>query len=424
MNSRATLVLSLLLNAALLAAGAWLVQMRVLVPAPAAARTLVREVTLAPRTGPARRTPGLILPAPPASAPAAAAAPFHWRQLESADYHQFIANLRAVGCPEKTIADIILADVEKQYAQRRKAVEHGGKFWPTGKRPADLAREREQQLNQLEDEQAGLIQELLGREWQREVGEESLEERAITEFIFGFLPGDKPERVIATFARYGKLMDRFASERDHLLFPEDKEQLRQLYRRGEADFARFLTAAERDEGELRLVGFVAFFDSKLTAKDLAGFELTGAEFREVVRAQMTGEHPLKKEFGWDDEFTPEQETERKAQLEERFHALLGDARYAELKRAQDGRFKEVFNVTEGHELPRAVAVKVYELRLAAEEQAFQIRDDATLTDEQRAAQLTALRTATEQGSAAALGAKAGLDYLKGGEKWLKRLATP
>src|SRR5207244_2483089 len=44
--------------------------------------------------------------------------PFHWSQVESTDYKQYIMNLRAVGCPESTIRDIILADINKLYAPR------------------------------------------------------------------------------------------------------------------------------------------------------------------------------------------------------------------------------------------------------------------------------------------------------------------
>ena len=49
-------------------------------------------------------------------------APFDWRQVESGDYLQYIANLRAIGCPEKTIKDIIVADVNDLFASRMAAV--------------------------------------------------------------------------------------------------------------------------------------------------------------------------------------------------------------------------------------------------------------------------------------------------------------
>jgi hypothetical protein len=45
---------------------------------------------------------------------------FSWSQLESADYPIYIANLRSIGCPERTLREIIKADVADLYAQKRK----------------------------------------------------------------------------------------------------------------------------------------------------------------------------------------------------------------------------------------------------------------------------------------------------------------
>src|SRR6187551_13474 len=44
----------------------------------------------------------------------------NWRIVESEDYRQYIENLRAIGCPEETIRDIIIADVNKLFEARRK----------------------------------------------------------------------------------------------------------------------------------------------------------------------------------------------------------------------------------------------------------------------------------------------------------------
>lgn len=43
-------------------------------------------------------------------------APFRWAQLESTNYLQYIANLRAIGCPEQTIHDLITAELRNYYA--------------------------------------------------------------------------------------------------------------------------------------------------------------------------------------------------------------------------------------------------------------------------------------------------------------------
>jgi hypothetical protein len=56
-------------------------------------------------------------------------------QVESPDYREYIANLRAIGCPEKTIRDIILADVNKLYEEKKKEARGEPRrfeFWKAG----------------------------------------------------------------------------------------------------------------------------------------------------------------------------------------------------------------------------------------------------------------------------------------------------
>src|SRR5262245_35073792 len=43
---------------------------------------------------------------------------FSWAQIESEDYRSYIARLRAIGCPDQTIVDIIIADLDKVLAPK------------------------------------------------------------------------------------------------------------------------------------------------------------------------------------------------------------------------------------------------------------------------------------------------------------------
>jgi hypothetical protein len=45
---------------------------------------------------------------------------FDWRQIESADYRIFVANLRDVHCPEQVIREIVSADVGNVYSAKRR----------------------------------------------------------------------------------------------------------------------------------------------------------------------------------------------------------------------------------------------------------------------------------------------------------------
>src|SRR5690348_9198011 len=71
---------------------------------------------------------------------------FSWREIESEDYHQYIANLRSIGCPEQTIRDIILADINKLYAARETPLKTAPKRTPES--PAGES--EEQKLKRLQ----------------------------------------------------------------------------------------------------------------------------------------------------------------------------------------------------------------------------------------------------------------------------------
>ena len=126
---------------------------------------------------------------------------FHWRMIETTNYEEYVANLRAVGCPEKTIRDIILADVEKHYAARRRAAGVNDSFWLAGNRRRAAERAREKELGALKQEQAALIRRSLGIEWYADSDHmfDSFEDQALIRFILGPMPEETLQRVVHLF---------------------------------------------------------------------------------------------------------------------------------------------------------------------------------------------------------------------------------
>src|SRR5208283_306394 len=52
--------------------------------------------------------------------PPKAAEPFRWKQLESSnDYRVYVANLRAAGCPERSVRAIVMTDVNALFFHQR-----------------------------------------------------------------------------------------------------------------------------------------------------------------------------------------------------------------------------------------------------------------------------------------------------------------
>jgi hypothetical protein len=116
--------------------------------------------------------------APPAAvaaslAPVAEAAlreepePFHWSQLDARDYHVYVKNLRAIGCPEPTVRAIVTADVdsvyqifEHQLEQKLSAAENGS--WSNQLSASGSEAAVKAALQKIPDEEAMKIADLLG----------------------------------------------------------------------------------------------------------------------------------------------------------------------------------------------------------------------------------------------------------------------
>ena len=93
---------------------------------------------------------------PSAASTAQPSSPFSWSQVESPDYPTYIANLRAIACPEPTIRDIITADVANLYQRQRNSEQS---LALTGK---SSALELQKRLHQLDIQEAQVIVNLLG----------------------------------------------------------------------------------------------------------------------------------------------------------------------------------------------------------------------------------------------------------------------
>jgi len=89
---------------------------------------------------------------PKAASMAIQPAPFHWRQLDAPDFPSYVRNLRAIGCPEATIHDIIQGELKEIYTTRRQEVERELAAAPPQSRAA-----LEQRLQQLKAEEATML---------------------------------------------------------------------------------------------------------------------------------------------------------------------------------------------------------------------------------------------------------------------------
>jgi len=88
---------------------------------------------------------------------------FSWHEVESPDYPTYIANLREIGCPEQTIRDIIIADVNALFSRRRatEVITSEQQWWRAEPDPA-VVQAANERASSLEEERRNLLTGLLG----------------------------------------------------------------------------------------------------------------------------------------------------------------------------------------------------------------------------------------------------------------------
>jgi hypothetical protein len=343
--------------------------------------------------------------------------PFHWQQIESGDYRQYIANLRAIGCPERLIRDVILADVAELYYSTRRALIQRPLFPPwTGadqRQASFLANSQQDQA--LQQEQLAVTEQLLGYPWSFQ-GKEMLRD-GYAGMLLSHLTTDLSWQVLELFDLYQDQARWVRRRTQGILLAEDRAELAALADGLKSQLTAMLTPTQLDELLLRVQWGVT--------GDQRHFELanlTGTELRQIV-------HLHRQHVDGIAEVVIEVSTPSAAELHRRelefdsdVLALLGPEKLNDLKRAGDDRFHEIVEFTQPLQLPRQTAVAAYEIRVAAEEEARRATTD--LDPSELHARLETIRETTATALTQLLSPAHMREYLTRSGHWLEELGPP
>ena len=283
----------------------------------------------------ASSTPAATNPPVPVSEPPTVYATnrFHWRAMECEDFERFVTNLRSVGCPEKTLGDIVRADVQKLYELKTAAVSPSGGFWTSGVERERAEQAAAQEVRRLEVEQAELLAKLLGpanafRSWDFE----DSTELAVMLFLLGPVPEPLPERVLGELAQGEDRVQQAGEEYRHLPVAAEERRVEQLRQECLANVRRLLTDSQYREFMHRLAA-LAMIDNYLN-----DFRPTSAELRGLAAIYFdafgVGDMVPVKLFN-----SGKRDNAQDRLFRDRARVFLGEARYAQLK--EDGkRFDE------------------------------------------------------------------------------------
>src|SRR5262245_39761268 len=273
MKSRMTVLILALLNVGLIGAVAYLVSTR---PEPQPTVPANSE-TAQPAT---RRIAERALSAPVESA---LGRTFNWREVESSDFRKYIANLRAIGCPEETIRDIIITDINKLYASKLAAVAGRAKdfkFWQSGNAKTKLASDARKQLRDLQNEKRELIKALLGVDLDQELRKSGNYDVVADEMMFGSVPESKRSQVREIVERYAEMEKELRPEGQRSFMPGDQTELKKIRDQRQAELAKILTPEELENYELRNSTTADFLRNRL-----GSLNVSEDEFRKLFRLQ-------------------------------------------------------------------------------------------------------------------------------------------
>ncbi len=328
---------------------------------------------------------------------------FRWTQLESEDYRTYIQRLRSIGCPEQTIRDIIIADVDKLLAPRVQSASlqpRDLKYWePIEQQTWDSAAQRDALSKQrvVDFEKREVIRELLGVDL---VGER-LKTQGHDDYYgarLQFLPEEKRARVRLA-------LDQFADQERTLIEQQIEEgdtnaavELQKVQQQKQAAVAQLLTPQEREQYDLW------FSPSSMNARDAVyGMNASEEEFLKLYN--------LRREF--DAKYSAiAVPPEAVQELNSRVQQALGPERFADYVRAQDPDYRTLYAVTSRFGLPPKLAVELHGYKQAAVAQGNQVEADANLTPLQKEAARAAITEETDRAFKEALGEKAFRHFAK------------
>jgi hypothetical protein len=354
-------------------------------------------------------------PAPSAPATPAVASPVApppidqnvWPDLQTDDLSTLAARLRASGFPPSLIRAILAAQLDEQFAARRKALlsaDANLPFWKGQTRDPKVT----VALAQLDREREKLLRQLLGADAETDDPRSRLYQNRSLDF----LPTDKA-------AALGSLLRSFDDRRSDLYASGlsaniDRTKFDALDKEQHDAIARFLTPAELLEYDLRNSQIANSLRTNLSA-----FNPTEAEFRAIYPLQAA----FDERFGGNSFIilTGDERFNAQKLLMDQIKATLGPERAADYERATAYDYRRTSQLVERLELPPETTNNLWTVQKEFQQRRMDIYR-STASPEERTQQFTALEQEAIARITPLLGGASGVEaYKQYGGSWLQSM---
>jgi hypothetical protein len=339
---------------------------------------------------------------------------FTWEQIESTNYVIFVKNLRAVGCPEQTIRDIILAEVNRIYTRRRlEEVDYPNYQWWRSEPETSVVQAASDKLEAIEADRRRVLDLLLGPGWDRKNNEVIAAGGGIT--LTGPILGDLPlymKNAVLTIAARAQLkIEAYQAEQTRQNKPVDPMLMVRLREEPLLQLASVLSPAQYEEYALRYSP-----GAQQLRDQMRSMELSRNQFHDLFNAisSINGQ-PV---FYYDgtDSVLLRQRQQLRAQSDAIIKTTLGEAVYAAYQLNQDPLYRSSKATAEQLGVPEASVQSIYEINRATQSELDRIRKDPNMTSDEKVEALSQTQVEQQQSLQQILGPEAF-------ERWLQTHAT-
>lgn len=324
----------------------------------------------------------------PAAQPVFTSRRFTWREVESDDYRKYLDSLRAVGCPEERVRDIVRADIDEFFAERRvkEAVAHDTQWWKSD-RVVIFGNPLEAIGRTLANQRLALVEKLLGveaveQEKDRPVFWSSV---PLSGAVLGRLSPEKHVAVQEICARSIERSQSLQWAQINNPQPVNEVDLARMREQTRSELRKVLTPEEQEEFLLRYSQV-----SHNLAYELSGINPTPDEFRRIFRAVDPIDHPMQREFGSAAALSPQQRERYEHQRDDAIRGALSPERYQAFLLTKDPLYRQAQLTAMQWRAPSEAVTPLYALAKANETKRQKILTDAAQQQQQRNTALQAL----------------------------------
>ncbi len=316
---------------------------------------------------------------------------FTWDEIESADFPTYIANLRAIGCPEATIRDIIVAEVNQLFARRRatEVVTAEQKWWRSEPDP-EVNRLASEKLQALDAERRTLLSTLLGPDWESSYYPYPAhpDTPPLDGPILGALPPQTKQAVRDIESRATERRQTYLDSLQKEGKQPDPSELARMRQQTRAELAQALNPEQLEEYLLRYSSHASSLRG-----ELHGLANTPDQFRALFRLTDSIDQQLQLLSNTSDADIVARRQELEKQREQGIQQTLGTDDYKQYRLLQDSLYREVQAVAQQAGTSSDKILPLYEINRATEQERQRIRNDASLSDEQKEQALETVQAA-------------------------------